>query len=54
MEIIKLDNGTPHCAECNQHTIRKYKVRAAKVEFIICHKCLSELKYACFPYTRWP
>ncbi|MHA2343501.1 MAG: hypothetical protein ACXADW_16665 [Candidatus Hodarchaeales archaeon] len=54
VEIKRLDKDVPSCAECSKYAHRMYKVRVACVEFIICHKCLSDLKYACFPHTRWP
>jgi len=42
------------CPCCGKMVIRVYLVIVGALEFVLCHKCLTDLQYACHPWTRWP
>jgi len=51
---ISRKSDTEFCPCCGNMAVRVYLVRVGVLEFILCHRCLTDLQYECHPHTRWP
>lgn len=60
MISVERKSDVENCPVCGKMAVRVYLVTLGALthlsflQFVICRKCLDDLKYEIFPHTRWP